>query len=140
MPRTLNLAIGLIALPLLIIALYGGLGALMSFGYLGESLIRRYPYPWIEPMWGLSSLLWVLGWFLGVIVSIIRFRHLIRRVAARQYEKWVFPDALLALGHASILLGIVSSVFPYEFFYLGLMWAGFYYAVGIGLFAVFYSK
>ncbi|MDR0776381.1 MAG: hypothetical protein LBE81_07060 [Azonexus sp.] len=138
MPRTLNLAIGLIVLPLLIIALYGGLGALMGFGYFGENLVRDYP--WIESIWKPLWLLWVLGWFPGIVMSMIRFRSLIHRVAARQYEKWFFPDALLALGHASILLGIISMVFPYDFFYFCLMWAGFFYAVGVGLFAVFHSK
>lgn len=133
----LNLAASLVALPLLIIALYGGLGALMGFGYFGESLASRYP--WIEPVWSALSICWLLGWLFGVAMLTFRFRRLVRRVVARKLEKWGVFDVPLALGHVTTLIGFASFVFPQPWndsFYFCLMWAGFFYAIGVGLVAV----
>ncbi|MDR2187626.1 MAG: hypothetical protein LBE62_06160 [Azonexus sp.] len=132
--RKLNLAAGLIGLSLLIIVLGGGIGALIGLGYFGESFVKSYP--WIEPIWVLSGWLWILGWFSGILMAVARCPLLIRRVATRQDEKWIFSDALLAFGHASILLAMISIAFPIDIFYLCLMLAGFFYAIGVGFFGV----
>ena len=137
MVRTLNLAVSLVGLSLLIVLLCGGLGALMGFGYFGESLVGRYP--WLESTWTAIWIFWTIGWLFGVSMFVFNFRPLIQRVAQRKFEEWALSDVPLALGHIAIVTAFASITFPppwNDSFYFGLMWAGFFYALGVGLFAL----
>lgn len=137
MLRTLNLAVALAGLALLVVGLAGGLGALMGFGYFGEGLVRLYP--WLGPLWTPMVVAWGLGWFGGLAMLALRFPHLVRRFRTRSVESWAFSDALLALGHACAVAAPATILLPMSWsdvFYFGWMWAGFFYAVGIAGFAL----
>ncbi len=140
MARSLNLAVSLILLGLLIITLFGGVGALLGFGYFGEILINRFK--WIESIWSALCIIWATGWIIGVTLYIFNIRSLIFHVRLRKFKAWSIFDIPLALGHASVLGGFASMAAPTPWndsLYFFLMWAGFFYAIGISLFVLRFS-
>lgn len=141
MLRTVNLAAGLVGLALLVVGLFGGLGSLIGFSYFGESLIDLHP--WLGRLWTPIVVAWGMGWLGGLVMLALRFPHLLRRIRTRSAESWALSDVPLVLGHVCSVAALACILLPAswsDFFYFGFMWAGFFYAVGVAGFALFFAE
>lgn len=133
MLRRLSLAAGAIAFILLIFGLYGGLGALMAFGYVGESLVRDFPR--LEFIWSPLIILWSAIWLLGVFTLIFKWPIFWKMICGKARILNGRTEVSVGLGHLVVCIALLGSVLvpEHEFFYFGLVVAAAFYAAGITL-------
>jgi hypothetical protein len=125
--KKVNRIIAAILFLLVFVEMYGGLGALMAFGYFGESIAKALP--WGEFFLYALFFTWCAAWVLGVVVIAFRFKRILRGILSpTELVGWC--DFVIFVANIVFVGSFFSLLMESEFVYFGHVIAGGLYAAG----------